>query len=135
MAPVLELAKTVWEDWACSTAITRQVVDLGHPFLVAKAQSKLAGYMFGMVAADKTRGHVLSITIDPHWRHQGIGTQLVRAAVEAFRRHKVTEITAEISPDNANSQGIFSKLGFERCELRRDYYGPGLNFYTYKRIL
>jgi UDP-2,4-diacetamido-2,4,6-trideoxy-beta-L-altropyranose hydrolase len=70
----------------------------------------------GIVRFDRTEGSEweVSITVNPQMRGRGLGARLLSAAI-AERRNEMgnPDLIARIKPENAASQRIFEKAGFE----------------------
>jgi N-acetylglutamate synthase len=72
------------------------------------------GRLIGVVLAthDTRKGWINRLAIDPDYRRQGYGEQLVRAAEEALRAAGMKLIAAFIEEGNAASLTLFDKLGY-----------------------
>ena len=72
------------------------------------------GRLIGVVLAtnDTRKGWINRLAIDPDYRHQGYGEQLVRAAEEALRAAGMKLIAAFIEEGNTASLALFEKLGY-----------------------
>jgi N-acetylglutamate synthase len=72
------------------------------------------GRLIGVVLAtnDTRKGWINRLAIDPDYRRQGYGEQLVRAAEEALRAAGMKLIAAFIEEGNAASLTLFEKLGY-----------------------
>jgi N-acetylglutamate synthase len=72
------------------------------------------GRLIGVVLAtnDTRKGWINRLAIDPDYRRQGYGEQLVRAAEEALRAAGMKLIAAFIEDGNAASLTLFDKLGY-----------------------
>jgi ribosomal protein S18 acetylase RimI-like enzyme len=72
------------------------------------------GNLIGVVLAtnDTRKGWINRLAIDPDYRRQGYGEQLVHAAEEALRKAGMHLIAAFIEEGNAVSLALFEKLGY-----------------------
>ena len=72
------------------------------------------GRLIGVVLAtnDTRKGWINRLAIDPDYRRQGYGEQLVRAAEEALRAAGMKLIAAFIEEGNTASLTLFEKLGY-----------------------
>ena len=72
------------------------------------------GRLIGVVLAtnDTRKGWINRLAIDPDYRRQGYGEQLVRAAEEALRAAGMKLIAAFIEEGNAASLTLFDQLGY-----------------------
>ena len=73
-----------------------------------------AGQLIGVVIVtnDTRKGWINRLAIDPDYRRQGYGEQLVRAAEEALQAAGLHLIAAFIEEGNAASLTLFEKLGY-----------------------
>ena len=55
----------------------------------------------------------LSLIVKDEFQHQGIGTELVRRAIEIARLEKLTKLVANTLAENADMQALCRKLGFK----------------------
>lgn len=60
-------------------------------------------------------------------RGRGVAAQLIRAGIEWAEALGATRMLLEVRTDNDPAVELYSRLGFDRISLRRDYYGPGLD--------
>jgi N-acetylglutamate synthase len=72
------------------------------------------GRLIGVVIAtnDTRKGWINRLAIDPDYRRQGYGEQLVQAAEEALHEVGMKLIAAFIEEGNAPSLALFEKLGY-----------------------
>ena len=88
--------------------------------LVAEAD----GVVVGQVSLDVAPYGVASLgmLVDGAWRRQGVGTALVRAAVDAARAHGCHKVSLQVWPHNEAALALYRDLGFEEeGRLRRHY--------------
>ena len=60
-------------------------------------------------------------------RGRGVAAQLIQAGIEWAEALGATRMLLEVRTDNDPALELYSRLGFDRISLRRDYYGPGLD--------
>lgn len=72
------------------------------------------GRLIGVVIAtnDTRKGWINRLAIDPEYRRQGYGEQLVQAAEAALHEAGLKLIAAFIEEGNAASLALFEKLGY-----------------------
>jgi ribosomal protein S18 acetylase RimI-like enzyme len=131
-ASLAALGKAVWNEWANGSPLIRQLIDIGHPVFVARAQSgEVIGYATGLPEADRSTGYILSITVHPDYRHMGIGRHLVGLVIQALRDRGIVSINTTVSKDNNHSKQLFTALGFREAKEMRDYYDSGDTYLKY----
>jgi GNAT superfamily N-acetyltransferase len=84
-------------------------------FLVAVAQRRVVGFVIGEVRdwefGSPPCGWVFAIDVDPRARLAGIGTRLLEAISEGFRRVGVTKLRTLLSRDNTLILSFFRSQG------------------------
>jgi len=74
----------------------------------------------------RTDARVLSVAVRPDFQGRGIGTQLVRIALEQLQKRGVPQVRLEARPGNRSAVHIYAKLGFEVKGSTRDTQGEWL---------
>ena len=69
-----------------------------------------------MAGYDGHRGWLYTVAVSPGSRRRGIGTALVRHAVDALRTAGCTKVNLQIRPANTAVRGFYESLGFEAEE-------------------
>ena len=65
-------------------------------------------------------GHLISMAVDPAYRRQGIGRELLER-VFAFPR--IRKVRAEVRRSNTGAQVFYSRMGFRPVRVITNYYG------------
>ncbi len=91
--------------------------------LVAESDRQLIGAIWGRLFSEENQGYgfidtttpELSMAIHPEFRGKGIGTELMRTIVAAYKKLGVEFLS--LSVDKANkASGLYKRLGFEIVE-------------------
>ncbi|MBN9106572.1 MAG: GNAT family N-acetyltransferase [Propionibacteriaceae bacterium] len=67
------------------------------------------------------------VVVHRNARGRGVAAQLIQAGIDWAEALGATRMLLEVRTDNDPAVGLYSRLGFDRISLRRDYYGPGLD--------
>jgi len=79
-------------------------------FYVAESEGRIAGQVRFRQEGART---IVSISIAPCFRGRGVGAELYRRALAAFRsHHHASEVVARIKERNTEAIAFFRKLGF-----------------------
>ena len=92
-----------------------------HPdtFLVFCNANQLLEEILGYIIFSQN-GHLISIAVHPQYRRKGIGTRLLRKAMDTSHLQKVW---AEVRRSNLTAQSFYSKLEFKTVGIVPNYYG------------
>lgn len=66
-----------------------------------------------------------SVFIEEEYRHQGIGKQVIKKALELARKKKVDSVELVVNKDNKIAKSLYKKAGF--IKTNKDYYRLILN--------
>ena len=80
----------------------------------------LVGYIVCWVIADEV--HILDLATRPDIRRHGIARQLVLAALRAAYDGGVRKAFLEVRVSNKEALKLYGGLGFERTQVREEYY-------------
>jgi len=87
-------------------------------FLVADAGEKLGAFLIGTVEQEipiyklKEFGFIHDLWVQEQFRHEGVGRQMVMAAVERFKAIGVAQIRLDTAAANDAARALFSACGF-----------------------
>ena len=94
-------------------------------YLVAESNGNVIGYCGVMVAGDIA--DILTITVDGNFRRRGIGREFLKRMIDWSRNKKVEAIMLEVRIGNEEATPLYTSNGFYPLNVRKDYYGPGLD--------
>jgi ribosomal protein S18 acetylase RimI-like enzyme len=63
---------------------------------------------------DGWRGSLYRLAVDPAWRRQGIGKELVRRGEERLRELGAVRLTALVANSDSEAVGLWRAVGYER---------------------
>lgn len=78
--------------------------------LTAKSDGQVAGY--AIVGSQWGTGYLQRVAVEPAQGGQGIGTDLIRAAVAWARTTPATTIVLNVRSDNASAKRLYERCGF-----------------------
>ncbi|VDM76698.1 unnamed protein product [Strongylus vulgaris] len=76
-------------------------------------------------AEGRRKGYLAMLAIDESCRRLGLGTRLVRRAIERMESQGCDEVVLETEVSNVNAQRLYSNLGFIREKRLVRYYLNG----------
>lgn len=89
---------------------------------VAVLNNQIIGYVCVRTILDVT--HILNLAVLPEFRRRGIGSMLLRDALNELKRLKpdINLITLEVRESNAAAIKLYEKFGFKVMGKRISYY-------------
>lgn len=88
--------------------------------LVAETEEGLAGYICLGKIFDEC--HILNLAVHPLKRRQGIGSSLIREALNSDFVSSCRYIYLEVRASNMEARRVYEKFGFRVVGIRRAYY-------------
>lgn len=115
--PLIALWEKVFPDAAPHNKPSRVIEEkLAVDDLIFVAEE--AGKIIGACQAgyDGHRGWLYGVAVTTDQRRRGIGSELVRAAIEALRERGCHKVNLQIRPDNTSVAEFYRSLDFEKEE-------------------
>lgn len=88
--------------------------------LVAETEEGVAGYICLSRIFDEC--HILNLAVHPLKRRQGIGSRLIREALNSDFISTCRYIYLEVRASNIPARRLYEKFGFRMVGIRRAYY-------------
>jgi len=83
----------------------------------------LVGYLCSWLVAGELE--IQNVVISVRFRRQGLAERLIGQALTRARAEGAIRALLEVRAGNAPALGLYRKLGFVACGLRRSYYPDG----------
>ena len=77
---------------------------------VSEIDSELVGVI--MAGNDGRRGYIYHAAVNPQYRNQGIGRQLVNSAMQALEQCGINKVALVVFEKNENGNAFWEKIGF-----------------------
>jgi ribosomal-protein-alanine N-acetyltransferase len=96
-------------------------------FVVAvdEAQS-IIGYA-GVFAPGGAEADVLTVGVIPSHRGKGVARDLMALITDWATQQGSTAMMLEVKVDNLEAIGLYESLGYSKLNIRKDYFGAGLD--------
>lgn len=88
--------------------------------MVAECDHRIVGFM--IYELHKSKLHVLNFAVDPEFRRQNIGAQMIEKLVDKLSQQRRQEIVLEVRESNLPAQLFFKKMGFKAVLVLRSHY-------------
>ncbi|HZD10013.1 MAG TPA: GNAT family N-acetyltransferase, partial [Candidatus Binatia bacterium] len=82
-------------------------------FHVAEVDGKLVGFEYSSDSDVQNAGHLVRLTVAPDAQRSGVGSALLRAALESYRRQGLDEASLNTQLSNGPSRRLYEKFGFQ----------------------
>ena len=92
----------------------------GYDCWAYRINGELAGYFILMAAAGEA--HLLNLSVAARHQRRGHGSALLSEAVALARRRGAHNVFLEVRPSNRAAQDLYTRVGFRKIAVRRDYY-------------
>ncbi len=107
-------------DYPWSKQIFIDCLRVGYCCWVIEKDELLVGYGIMTVAVGES--HVLNLCVNPDYRSQGVGKQLMQHLLEVAYDYDVNMTFLEVRPSNFEAISLYMSLGFNEIGIRRNYY-------------
>ena len=96
-------------------------------FVVAiDEQQSIVGYA-GVFAPGEAEADILTVGVVPEQRGKGIAKALMAQITDWAKSQGTTAMMLEVKVDNVEAIGLYQSLGYSQLNVRKDYFGPGLD--------
>ena len=102
-------------------------------FIIAEISKIIAGYMVTCSVYRKWK--VISIAIDPIYRHKGIGSGLVNTTFNQLKTSSIKSLDLEVKVTNSVGICFWKSLGFLPLKIIPNYYHNGIDALGMRKLL
>ena len=96
-------------------------------FVVAVDESQsIIGYA-GVFAPGQAEADILTVGVVQNQRGKGIAKALMALITEWAKAQGSTAMMLEVKVDNPEAIGLYESLGYSKLNVRKDYFGAGLD--------
>lgn len=103
------------------------------PTLFARLEKRTRAWMGVPTDLEEQTGHIMNIAVDPVHRGKGVGSALLRAAMDHLRRMDASCAELEVRTDNASAIRLYERYGFQISQRLPRYYQNGDDAYLMVR--
>jgi len=90
------------------------------------AEQNIIGYA-GVFAPGEAEADVLTVGVIPTHRGKGIAKALMAMITNWAKEQGSIAMMLEVKVDNSNAIGLYESLGYSKLNVRKDYFGAGLD--------
>jgi ribosomal-protein-alanine N-acetyltransferase len=115
-----------YSPWSASQ-YKEEFSSLTRHFVVAVDQAQnIVGYA-GVFAPGAAEADILTVGVVPEQRGKGIAKALMALITEWAKAQGTTAMMLEVKVDNSEAIGLYESLGYSKLNIRKDYFGAGLD--------
>jgi len=97
-----------------------------HFVVAVDADQNIIGYA-GVFAPGAAEADVLTVGVVPEHREKGIAKALMALITDWAMSQGTTAMMLEVKTDNLQAIGLYESLGYSTLNVRKDYFGAGLD--------
>jgi ribosomal-protein-alanine N-acetyltransferase len=95
-------------------------LNAGYDCCTCRMEGELIGYFVLMTGAGEA--HLLNLSVAAAHQRRGHGAALLREATRLAKSRGAHAVFLEVRPTNQAGQRLYTRFGFRKVGLRRDYY-------------
>ncbi|MEO7366476.1 MAG: ribosomal protein S18-alanine N-acetyltransferase [Gemmatimonadaceae bacterium] len=97
------------------------VLSIDHSiFLIAESRGEIVGYVIAIAVLDEAE--ILNVAVSPSRRGEGIGGDLLDAAVKQVESRGAESLFLEVRVSNVAARALYQSRGFAEISKRKNYY-------------
>ena len=96
-------------------------------FVVALDEEQMIVGYAGVFAACGVEADILTVGVVPEHRGKGIAKALMALITDWAISESSTAMMLEVKTDNLEAIGLYEALGYSKLNVRKDYFGSGLD--------
>ena len=97
-----------------------------HFVVAVDAEQNIVGYA-GVFAPGGAEADVLTVGVVPAQRGKGVAKALMSLITDWAKEQGSIAMMLEVKVDNAEAIGLYQSLGYSQLNIRKDYFGAGLD--------
>jgi ribosomal-protein-alanine N-acetyltransferase len=101
--------------------------------VVAEIDGEIAGYTSLRIVGSEA--DINTIAVATKFQNQGVGSQLYAWLEDCALSMQVHQLFLDVRSDNEIAIHMYQKLGFEKINLRKDYYATGISAIVMRKRL
>ena len=104
-------------------------------FLIAEDSGEIIAYAGAFLPAVGGEGDIMTIAVSPKYRRKGIATYLISELEKWAKSRGGDSMMLEVNVKNEDAIALYSKMGYQKLNVRKNYYGYGKDAQIMKRAL
>ena len=104
-------------------------------YIIAEDDGEVIAYAGAFLPSVGGDGDIMTIAVNPKYRRKGIATYLIAELEKWAKSRGGDSMLLEVNIKNESAIALYSKLGYEKLNIRKNYYGYGKDAQIMKRKL
>jgi ribosomal-protein-alanine acetyltransferase len=104
-------------------------------FLVAEKNQVIIAYAGAFLPNAGGEGDIMTIAVKPEFRRLGIAKELIARLESWAKARGAIAMMLEVDVTNSDAISLYANLGYEALNIRKNYYGYGLDAQIMRRGL
>ena len=115
-----------YSPWSASQYKEEFSAPTRHFVVALDGEQIIIGYA-GVFAPGGAEADVLTVGVVPNQRGKGVARQLMALITDWAKQQGSTAMMLEVKVDNTEAIGLYESLGYSKLNVRKDYFGAGLD--------
>jgi len=115
-----------YSPWSASQYQEEFAAPTRHFVVALDDAQSIIGYA-GVFAPGGAEADVLTVGVIPNHRGKGIARQLMGLITDWAKQQGSIAMMLEVLVDNTEAIGLYESLGYSKLNVRKDYFGAGLD--------
>ena len=115
-----------YSPWSASQYKEEFSTPTRHFVVAIDEEQRIVGYA-GVFAPGEAEADILTVGVVPELRGRGIAKALMAQITDWAKSQGTTAMMLEVKVDNVEAIGLYQSLGYSQLNVRKDYFGPGLD--------
>ena len=115
-----------YSPWSSSQYKEEFSAPTRHFVVAADESQKIVGYA-GVFAPGQAEADILTVGVVPEHRGKGIAKALMALITDWAKAQGSIAMMLEVKIDNPEAIGLYESLGYSKLNVRKDYFGAGLD--------
>ena len=104
-------------------------------FLVAEKDQMIIAYAGAFLPNAGGEGDIMTIAVKPEFRRLGIAKELIARLESWAKARGAIAMMLEVDVSNSDAISLYANLGYEALNIRKNYYGYGMDAKIMRRGL
>lgn len=106
--------------------------EMNH-YYVYELDDNIVGYI--SIVFDGYIAEILNFCVEPAYQNNKIGTKILEEISVIYENKKCESLILEVRQSNERAIHLYTKLGFEKISVRKNYYTNGENALVLQKML